>query len=82
MSAALKAQNNTMAYTDGSHSSVNSKRHMTVRLEFAKWQLKDSQTMTNNIPMVKHGCGDIMLWGVFSVFVKLVKIEGKMNRAN
>ena len=31
------------------------------------------------IPTVKHGGGSIMLWGCFSVAVRLVRIEGKMN---
>ena len=34
-------------WPDGSHSS--SKRHMAACLEFAKWHLKDSQTMRNKI---------------------------------
>jgi hypothetical protein len=36
------------------------------------------------IPTVKHGGGNIMLWGCFSVAGtgKLVRIKGKMNREN
>jgi hypothetical protein len=36
-----------------------------------------------NIPTVKHGGGSIMLWGCFSAAAtrRLVRIEGKMNRA-
>ena len=35
------------------------------------------------IPMVKHGVGTIMLWGCFSAAGtgRLVRIEGKINRA-
>ena len=35
------------------------------------------------IPTVKHGRGSIMLWGCFSAAgtAKLVRIEGKINRA-
>ena len=35
------------------------------------------------IPTVKHGGGSIMLWRCFSAAgtVRLVRIEGKMNRA-
>jgi hypothetical protein len=33
------------------------------------------------IPVVKHGGGSIMLWGCFSETGRLVRIEGKMNRA-
>ena len=33
------------------------------------------------IPMVKHGGGSIMLWGCFSAAGRLVRIEGKINRA-
>ena len=33
------------------------------------------------MPTVKHGGSSIMLWGCFSVAWRLVRIEGKMNRA-
>uniref|UniRef100_A0AAZ3S8B2 Uncharacterized protein n=1 Tax=Oncorhynchus tshawytscha TaxID=74940 RepID=A0AAZ3S8B2_ONCTS len=33
------------------------------------------------IPTVKHGGGSIMLWGNFSLTGRLVRIEGKINRA-
>ncbi len=47
------------------------------------WRMKDEYNPKNTIPTVKHGGGNIMLWGCFSAkgTGRLICIEGRMDGA-
>ncbi len=47
------------------------------------WRKKDEYNPKNTIPTVKHGGGNIMLWGCFSAkgTDRLHRIEGRMDGA-
>ncbi len=47
------------------------------------WRKKNEYNPKNTIPTVKHGGGNIMLWGCFSAegTGRLHRIEGRMNGA-
>ncbi len=47
------------------------------------WRKKDEYNPKNTIPTVKHGGGNIMLWGCFSAkgTGRLYRIEGRMDGA-
>lgn len=53
---------------------LNSKHHV--------WRKPGTtQHLPNTVPVVKHVCGSIMVWGCFSVAGawQLVRVEGKLN---
>ena len=58
---------NNILWTDEIKIELFSKRHI--------WRKPGA------IPSVKHRGGSIMLWGAFSVTVRLVRLEGKINGA-